>query len=84
MAGESGEFIWHSEPLFFTSILSRQTIETKTVPEETYRKYPGGSALVAYLLLQAIPAGADPLGPDNVLVMAVTPPRALPYPGRAG
>ena len=53
--------------------LSRGTVATKTVPEEIYRRYPGGSALAAYLLLQAIPAGADPLGPDNVLVMAVSP-----------
>ena len=52
--------------------LSRQSVETRTVPEETYRKYPGDSALAAYLLLQTIPAGADPLGPDSVLVMADT------------
>ena len=55
--------------------LTRGSIETKIIPEEVYRKYPGGSALAAYLLLQAMPAGADPLGPDNVLVRAVS---ALP------
>ena len=52
--------------------LTRGTIETKTLPEDVYRKYPGGSALASYLLLQTMPAGADPLGPDNVLVMAVS------------
>jgi len=31
--------------------LSRGTVETKTVPEDIYRKYPGGSALAAYFLL---------------------------------
>ena len=41
--------------------LTRGSIETKTIPEDVYRKYPGGSALAAYLLLQRIPAGADPL-----------------------
>jgi len=36
--------------------LTRGTVETKTLPEDIYRKYPGGSALAAYLLLQAMPA----------------------------
>jgi aldehyde:ferredoxin oxidoreductase len=63
--------------------LSRGTIETRTLPEETYRKYPGGSALAAYLVLQAIPAGADPLGPDNVLVLAVSPLTGLAISGQS-
>lgn len=63
--------------------LSKGTTETKTIPEDVYRKYPGGSALAAYLLLQAIPPGADPLGPDNVLVMAVSPLTGLPISGQS-
>ncbi|MBI5628146.1 MAG: aldehyde:ferredoxin oxidoreductase, partial [Candidatus Rokubacteria bacterium] len=63
--------------------LSRGGVETKTVPEGVYRTYPGGSALAAYLLLQAIPAGADPLGPDNVLVMAVSPLTGLAISGQS-
>jgi aldehyde:ferredoxin oxidoreductase len=63
--------------------LSRGTVETKTVPEDVYRKYPGGSALAAYLLLKAMPAGADPLGPDNVLVMAVSPLTGLAISGQS-
>ncbi len=63
--------------------LSRGTVETRTVPEDVYRKYPGGSALAAYLLLQAIPAGAEPLGPDNVLVMAVSPLTGLAISGQS-
>ncbi len=63
--------------------LSRGTVETRTVPEDVYRKYPGGSALAAYLLLHAIPAGADPLGPDNVLVMAVSPLTGLAISGQS-
>ena len=63
--------------------LTRGSVETKTVPEDVYRKYPGGSALAAYLLLQAIPAGADPLGPDNVLVMAVSPLTGLAISGQS-
>ncbi len=58
-------------------------IWTDSLPEETYRKYPGGSALAAYLLLQHIPRGADPLGPENVLVMAVSPVTGLPISGQS-
>jgi aldehyde:ferredoxin oxidoreductase len=63
--------------------LTGGTIETKVLPEDVYRKYPGGSALAAYLLLQAIPPGADPLGPDNVLVMAVSPLTGLAISGQS-
>jgi len=63
--------------------LSRGTVETKTLPDDVYRKYPGGSALAAYLVLKQIPAGADPLGPDNVLVMAVSPLTGLAISGQS-
>ena len=35
-----------------------------------YRRYGGGGGLAAWYLLRHIPAGADPLGPHNVLVFA--------------
>lgn len=38
--------------------------------ERFYLTYLGGSALAAYYLLRDVPAGADPLGPENVLVIA--------------
>lgn len=42
-------------------------------PEESfYRKYMGGSAMAMYYLLKDMPAGVDPLGPDNVLVLALS------------
>jgi aldehyde:ferredoxin oxidoreductase len=63
--------------------LTRGTIETRTLPEDVYRKYPGGSALAAYLVLQAIPVGADPLAPDNVLAMAVSPLTGLAISGQS-
>jgi aldehyde:ferredoxin oxidoreductase len=63
--------------------LTRGTVEVKTLPEDVYRKYPGGSALAAYLTTQAIKPGADPLGPDNVLVMAVSPLTGLPISGQS-
>ncbi|GIK38316.1 MAG: aldehyde ferredoxin oxidoreductase [Chloroflexota bacterium] len=40
-------------------------------PESFYRKYMGGSALNMYYLLKEMPAGADPLGPDNILALSV-------------
>jgi aldehyde:ferredoxin oxidoreductase len=63
--------------------LTRRSIETRTIPEDVYRKYPGGSALAAYLALTHMPAGADPLGPDNVLVMAVSPLTGLAISGQS-
>jgi len=47
--------------------LSTGIMEERAVPEETYRNYLGGVGLAARLLTDMIPAGADPLGPDNVL-----------------
>ncbi len=46
----------------------RQWIET--LPDDLYLKLIGGRALAAYLLLRDMPAGADPLGPDNLLIFA--------------
>jgi aldehyde:ferredoxin oxidoreductase len=63
--------------------LSRGTVETKTLPEDVYRRYPGGSALATYLVMQHIEPGADPLGPDNVLVMAVSPLTGLAISGQS-
>jgi aldehyde:ferredoxin oxidoreductase len=63
--------------------LSRGTVETTTLPDDTYRKYPGGSALAAYLALRTIPAGAEALGADNALVMAVSPLTGLPISGQS-
>ena len=37
-----------------------------------YRKYLGGSALAMHYLLKEMPAKADPLGPDNILVLALS------------
>ena len=63
--------------------LTRGTIATRTLPEDLYRTYPGGGALATYLVLQHMPAGADPLGPDNVLVMAVSALTGLPISGQS-
>jgi aldehyde:ferredoxin oxidoreductase len=63
--------------------LASGTVTTDTLPEAVYRRYPGGSALAAYLLWRHIAPGADPLGPDNVLVMAVSPLTGLAISGQS-
>jgi aldehyde:ferredoxin oxidoreductase len=50
--------------------LTRGTIRIQEFDEAFYRLYPGGKALAGYLMLQEIPPQADPLGPENVLVLA--------------
>jgi len=39
----------------------------EAVPKQVYRDFLAGLGLAAHYLYQRIPAGADPLGPDNVL-----------------
>jgi aldehyde:ferredoxin oxidoreductase len=50
--------------------LTHGATAVETFDEAFYRRYPGGKALAAYHLLREMPAGADPLGPENVLVFA--------------
>ena len=47
--------------------LSSGGIEVETLPEAVYRDYLGGYGLGAYVLYRRMPAGADPLGPENLL-----------------
>lgn len=63
--------------------LTHGSITKEIIPEETYRKYPGGSLLAGYLLWQHLPAGIDPLSPENVLVMAVSPLTGLAISGQS-
>jgi len=59
----------------------RLTVEE---PEELfYRRYVGGSALGLYYALKEIPKGADPLGPDNVLILSLGPATGLPIHGQS-
>jgi len=50
--------------------LSKRTVETKEIQEETLRLFLGGWGLAAKLVYDAIPKGADPLGPDNAVAIA--------------
>jgi aldehyde:ferredoxin oxidoreductase len=46
-----------------------------------FRRYAGGRALIAHYLLRHVPRGADPLGPENVLVFAPGVLTGAPVPG---
>lgn len=60
--------------------LTSSSIQVEEPGEEFFRKYMGGSALGAYYCLRDIPVGADPLGPDNVLVLAPSVITGAPVP----
>jgi aldehyde:ferredoxin oxidoreductase len=57
--------------LLHVDLTTRQT-RTEEIPETILRKYLGGGALAAYILLRDMPAGVDPLGPENVLVFTTS------------
>ena len=38
--------------------------------DDFFRRYAGGRGMIAHYLLKYVPRGAEPLGPDNVLVFA--------------
>ncbi len=49
--------------------LTAGTLTVETPPESFYRTYMGGSAMGLYYLLKGMPAGVDPLAPENVLTI---------------
>ena len=51
--------------------------------EEFYRTYMGGSALGLYYLLRGTEPGIDPLGPENVLVLALSVLTGAPISGQS-
>ena len=63
--------------------LSAGSLEIEQPEPSFYRKYPGGSALGMYYLLQNTPANADPLGPENTIVFSVGPLTGAPISGQS-
>jgi aldehyde:ferredoxin oxidoreductase len=53
--------------LLHVDVTARQT-RVEEVPEVTLRKYLGGGALAAHVLLRELKPGVEPLSPENVLV----------------
>jgi aldehyde:ferredoxin oxidoreductase len=60
-----------TQKLLHVDLATRQT-RVEEIPEVTMRKLLGGGGLAAYLLLRDLPAGVDPLGPDNILVFTTS------------
>lgn len=63
--------------------LNTKTTEVKTLDAETYRKYPGGSALGLYLMLKEMDPKVDPLSPENMLIFSVSPLTGIPISGQS-
>jgi aldehyde:ferredoxin oxidoreductase len=63
--------------------LTRGKIEEERPDEAFYRQYMGGSALGLYYLLKNTPAKADPLGPENTLVLALSVLTGAPISGQS-
>ncbi len=53
--------------------LTAGTLTVDQHDDDWYRKYMGGAAMAMDYILRDCPPGADPLGPENVLVFAVGP-----------
>src|SRR5439155_7030932 len=51
--------------------LTKGTTSVEAMDEATFRRHPGGRALIAHYLLTELPKDADPLGPENILVFAM-------------
>lgn len=48
--------------------LTEKSYVAEDIPEQLLRAYLGGKGLGSYLLLNSVPAGADPLSPENRLI----------------
>jgi aldehyde:ferredoxin oxidoreductase len=59
---------YHNKILYVD--LSEGTITVKEPGQVYLRRYMGGWNMIADTLLKEVPKGADPLGPENVLVFA--------------
>jgi aldehyde:ferredoxin oxidoreductase len=52
--------------------LTTGELTTENPPESFYRKYMGGSAFGLYYILREVPAGIDPLSPENMLTLMLS------------
>jgi aldehyde:ferredoxin oxidoreductase len=63
--------------------LTHGTLEEEQPGEAFYRRYMGGSALGLYYLLHNTPPKADPYGPENTLVLALSVLTGAPISGQS-
>ncbi len=63
--------------------LTTHDIEIEEPDLAFYRKYMGGSAMGLYYLFKNMPAGVDPLSPDNVLCLMASVITGVPISGQS-
>ena len=63
--------------------LSTGAVKVEERDDTYYRRYFGGWSFILDTLLREMPAGADPLGPDNILVFATGVVSGVPISGSA-
>jgi aldehyde:ferredoxin oxidoreductase len=63
--------------------LTLGAVRVEEPPGQFYRRYFGGSALGLYYLLRNTPPQADPLGPDNTLILALSVVTGVPISGQS-
>ncbi len=61
--------------------LSEEKVTVEEPAEDHYKRYLGGRGFIAAALLQEMPGGVDPLGPENRLIFALGPITGMPIPG---
>ena len=70
---------------YWNKILHVNLTERRTWVEEPgdafFRRYGGGRGFIAHYLLKHVPKGADPLGPENLLIFAPGVLTGAPVPG---
>jgi len=72
MKGWSGRILWID--------LTKKEHRIVEYPKEWAKEYLGGRGLAARILWEYLPPGADPLGPENLLIFAVGPLTGLSLP----
>jgi len=60
-------------PLYAKIDLTSGTWEPYTIPEDVFKKYIGGKALAAWLLLTMTPPGIDPFAAESMVVVNTGP-----------
>ena len=63
--------------------LTDGAISTEQPGEAFYRKYLGGSAMGMYYILNGLPPGTDPLGPENILTLMLSALTGAPISGQS-
>jgi aldehyde:ferredoxin oxidoreductase len=61
--------------------LTQAKYSIETPDEAWYRTYQGGRGLISYYLYKEVPAGIDPLGPENKIIYATGPLTGEPFGG---